>query len=328
MAANNKIKLFLLAGIIFMLFFPGITMGQNSATANCFKFKNLAKLSYGQDERQVGLLDEKETLQGPESFWVDEDGLIYILDSVISRINVLGEDGTFLKTIALKIQGNDIAVSPGGQIFIFQQMTGTIHCLDHGGRSAAVLEISQELLKIPRYFRMTEDGLSIFNSDLNEFFLTRSGKSSDGAVEFLTVPKNVAGQGLKIKNNRVVKVTKNIDRTASIDLGQIDRSVPPISAKVDSCAIASIEFLGQDDSERLYFQVESFKSSEPASGVKLSVYVMDLAGKELCRVENIPNNYYTWTTKLLHVTSKGDIYQMLPMPEGVQINVWMRQDCK
>jgi hypothetical protein len=45
-------------------------------------------------------------------------------------------------------------------------------------------------------------------------------------------------------------------------------------------------------------------------------------------IQNLPNDYYVWTAKLLQVSDSRDVYQALPTREAVQVNGWQRHQIR
>lgn len=87
--------------------------------------------------------------------------------------------------------------------------------------------------------------------------------------------------------------------------------------------LASVAFLGAARSGDIYLQVEQVRPG--GVGVDLGVLVLNPAGIMVDKIEFIPNPYANWTSRLLQVDSRGDVCQMLPSPEAVELNRWCRK---
>lgn len=73
----------------------------------------------------------------------------------------------------------------------------------------------------------------------------------------------------------------------------------------------------------LFQQVESFRKS--GSGVDLHVISLDPSVEVVSAIWDIPNQYAVWMDRLLDLTRKGDLYQVIPEAEGVRIHLWMKK---
>jgi hypothetical protein len=86
--------------------------------------------------------------------------------------------------------------------------------------------------------------------------------------------------------------------------------------------VISISFLGEDQNYNSYFRFEIYDPN--VKGVVLSVYYLDINRHLHSAAMNMPNNYFVWTSKLVQLDDMGNIYQVLPTKDNVQINVWTR----
>lgn len=279
---------------------------------NTHSFTQLAALSYGASKNQVGFRSGEEIERGgPESFWVTEDGGIYILDTVNSKIKKMNAEGTIQDEFAIEHSGNDIAVDED-TIYVFERRSSTVNFYGLNGEPKGAI-LTGESLGVPHYFKFTGGKLVMVNTNQDEYLV------SDEKVEF----GQALNDGRKVKTERTEKgeglIIKKMEISSALGIRlTTDTIVLPVQN------VASINLIGEDAAGDLYIQVET--DSAEGAGVDLSVYCYNSSGALKSVIEDIPNEYYAWTAKLLQVTGAGDIYQLLPAADGVKVNVWKKKD--
>jgi len=276
---------------------------------------SLGRIAYGDKQGEIGRINIPGTeRQGPTSFAVSDGGDIYICDTVNRRVQVYGADGNMKQSIPAGGSPSDISVSESGEIFLLDEEKSSILRYAPKGERLADIPIPPALLRATESFRTFGDRLMLRTRDGDEYEVDQGGEGKDGYVKG-------PFRGSRITTERSCLVRKLSGSSGEVTIiGPRGEVLDAIPVPIDR--LASIVFLGRDEDMNIYLQIEQFRLDGP--GVDLGVIQLNPAGILLNRIENIPNPYANWTVRLLQVNSNGDIYQMLPGPETVDLNRWSR----
>jgi len=83
--------------------------------------------------------------------------------------------------------------------------------------------------------------------------------------------------------------------------------------------IVSAEVLGTDYKGNIFIQIETKKTD---IGVYLWVLKFNPEGKLIGEYKIPHNDYFVWTARLLDIDANGNIYQVLPAKDRLEINIW------
>ncbi len=290
--------------------------GQNTTYA----LRQIAVLSYGSGDVELGLFEAPEIgANGPESFWIDDAGQIHVCDSVNQKVKTFSPAGALVGQTPLGFAGNDLAVDERGDVFVLDRARRVVEHISPAGEKRGAIHLERHHVDTAFTLRATADQVLLDSVMQKQAVL---GEMHGGTMALrASVSAPTMRSGIAGRAERRFKTARNIDHQAEIDVFDqgnhvIDRLLLPLDN------VASVVFLGEDRAGNNYYQLEL---SDRDGGVSLSVYCLDQAGNLDSVIENIPNNYYVWTAKLLQVADSGDIYQMLPTDKAVELNVWERQ---
>lgn len=285
-------------------------------------YSHLKTLPYGIRPGEAGLIDvpEMERL-GPQTFAVDGEGNIYLADTVNRRLQVFSPEGK-LKTIIKDVgRVSGLAVSEGGDVFALDEERNLLRYYNPEGKLRGEVKVPAGLMAEKETIRFQAGEVWLRSRDGEEWAVARLDKG-----RMISSPeKRPAGKGLRSRDGKLISVVKKSPREAEIAIrdrgGKLSRKIAlPIAN------LASVNLLGEDPDGHLLLQVEQFHPDRP--GINLEVFKIDLSGKTLARSGKIRNNYMNWTARLLRLNSRGDIYQMLPGPKGVELNHWRWKELK
>lgn len=301
--------------IILVLF----VANEAQAAKNGYMFNRLARLEYGSEKDQIGLLDVPDIAQsGPESFWVNAQGEIYICDTVNKKIKHFSPDGKLLKNLPMGFNCSDLAVDEEGNLFVLDRYRRLLHQFTKDGQQVAVQRLNRQLMERADILSFSANKLVMISGEQEEHEI---GEFKNGKFLLLIGTNSQGKKGIMgRKETRFMAIRTHSKRGEIKVLSEEGVVQKTITLPLQN--VASIVFLGQDDEGNLYVQVERTKAK--GVGIDLSVYCLDSEGNIDSVIENIPNEYWVWTSKLLQVSAKGDIYQVLPTREGVEINVWTK----
>jgi hypothetical protein len=291
----------------------------NPARAEKYTFEQIAILEYGGADDQIGLVNEPEMERcGPNSFAVTERGDIYILDSVNQKVKIFSASGKLLRLQDIDFVASDLAVDDNGDMFLFDATRRVVEHIDVNGERQKSIQID-ELARKAFSLQAIDGEVIFYTADQRATVLSQNLQGKTVLVETLALSSK---KGMKGRNGKRFKTLRNSNRIGEIYILDADsKALNTITLPIEN--VASITFLGQDKDGNSYFQLEI--SEKDVQGVVLSVYCLDNDDHLQSVIENMPNNYFVWTAKLLQVDAKGNIFQVLPTEENVQINVWKRQ---
>jgi len=284
-----------------------------------YSFREIAHLRYGSGKMQVGLLCLPEVARaGPESFWADERG-VYICDTVNHRIQHVSPEGRLDSEMLLDFPCGDLAVAANGEFFVLDRSRRLLHHFGRDGERAGVFHLPKEIIENGIRLCFSGETLVMVTAEHEEYELARyCGMWTCGLPADRGGPtKGVAGA----KGNRFLAIRLDGERGEVLvfdDGGNLKQRVPILAR-----GLASIEFLGEDQQGNFYIQVE--RAIPPQSTTTLAVYCFDAQGAQIFILDKLPNAYQVWTTKLLQIDVRGNIYQVLPADDGVKVNAWIRQ---
>jgi len=285
--------------------------------ADGYTRKSVARLGYGAGPGEIGRINVPGTeRQGPRSFAVDRDGNIYVCDTVNRKVSIFGPDGESIRTLAGIGLPTDIAVADSGDIYILDEEGGRIVHYRSSGSRGGDLAISPGLLGRTQSLETVGETLLLRTRDGRDYELDQPAPDSDEGVK-------ISGPlpGARIDSRLFCRVRKVSAEAGEVEMvGPAGETLDLIPVPVER--LASIALLGRDREDNLFLQVEQFRPEGP--GVDLGVVKINPGGIVLEKIEEIPAEYTSWTARLLRVDGKGDIIQMLPGPDAVELNRWRR----
>ncbi len=287
-------------------------------SADGYNRQSVARLSYGAGPGEIGRINVPGTeRQGPRSFAIDRDGKIYVCDTVNRKVSIFGPGGELIRTLAGIGLPTDIAVADSGDIYILDEEGGRIVHYRSSGSRGEDLAISSGLLGRTQSLETVGETLLLRTRDGRDYELAPPAPDSDEGVK-------ISGPlpGARIDSRLFCRVRKVSAEAGEVEMvGPGGETLDLIPVPVER--LASIALLGRDREGNLFLQVEQFRPEGP--GVDLGVVRLNPGGIVLEKVEEIPAEYASWTARLLRVDGKGDIIQMLPGPDAVELNRWSRK---
>jgi len=326
---KKSVFLFIVSSVVISSLAWG-TLGKKSE--NLYNFINIGHLDYGSNDDQIGILLEPGVPPaGPESFWVDDKGRVYVCDTTNKKIKLFSAQGKFVDQVSVNFKCNDVAVDDQNNIFVMDRARKLIHCFSMK-ESLSVMAVDKSLISNTNLLNISDGKLELITNDQERYLM-----SGPEQIGFLAAEKNNGNSNDKVilrkpivrKNNFKLSLKRTENRKAEITFLDNDSNSNKASRKKTSnktvlpvSDVVSSIFLGSDQAGNCYIQIEQMGSSD--SNVNLCVYVLNPDGKTDYVIDKIPNNYWTYTAKLLQVNGKGDIYQLLPTEQGIEINYWKR----
>lgn len=270
------------------------------------------RIAYGQGRDQLGIVSSPGVeRQGPASFAADDRGNYLVCDTVNQEIKIFATDGKLIRAIAAPLAFSDIDVDRQGNILVLDALAGRVALFDPSGKSLGSAPVAPDVLAESQNIRAVNGRITLLGRDQQEFDLGGFAKGE------LSLKKNIGiAPGLRGESGRSYTVSRASDWQAEMKVA--DGEVKTVGLPIPR--LASIAVLGEDAAGNVYLQVE--QSREKGPGVDLGVIKLDADLNPIAMIEKIPNNYASWTARLLTINRAGDVFQMLPGSDGVALNRW------
>jgi hypothetical protein len=284
-------------------------------------------IPYGSGVGQVGTVNEGEgAIIGPKSFTVDDEGTIYVCDTVNTRVQIFNSNGNYLSTIPLKTEAmaEDIAVDDSGFIYIYDQL-GKLYQYDKKGTLVSKIAVDVNRLPGGGAMHAINSEIYVYACDdhmCEDFIIGRTSldnlliRPSD---EEAKIVKEKGKQGLSRK-----KYMTGLNKTVKGDLEINDKD--RASLKIMSLPIReilSIEFLGEDIKGNLFI-----KTDRDDENKKLVSEVHKLNAKgDYLRTNQMPESDISyWSVRNYAISENGTLYQFLPEKDKLRLNIFPSVD--
>jgi len=274
--------------------------------------EQIATLPYGSGPGQAGLAGgfDRER-QGPQSFAVDEQGNFYISDTVNRRIQVISPQGRVIREIPTDGSPEDVAVDEGGNIVVLRGDAPILSRYDRQGKPGGSVMLPRAVYDARSSLDRRRRGICLLRRDQGEHLVLPAVGDGKSASES---PGKIAEK--QRPDYAVTRISEDVGEI----LVSMNGGTPSERIEIHVPGLASLAFLGEDEQGHLYIQVEQRKTA--GKGVSISVLKVTAAGAVVDAVRDIPNAYSSWTTRLLQVDGRGNLYQMLPTANGVELRKW------
>ncbi len=219
-----------------------------------------------------------------------------------------------------------MVVDDNGDIFVFDSTRNVIEHIDNEGKNQESIVVDTTGKSLYG-LRIIDDDVVLITEDRKKMETTVLSKRLQNKTMLTHPSKNSTTQYRISPSERCFRTFLNRpERQAGVFIWDkcgelINRFNFPIKD------VLSVDFLREDKSGNSYFQFETRdpNATDKVRDILLSVYYLDSKGHFNTAVENIPNDYFVWLGKMLQVDDMGNIYQVLPTQDNVEINVWERQ---
>ena len=326
---NNKtfflIGFLLIIGLGFLLSQIGLTIESKELMQNGkYNLTATSNLGYGNKKDQVGVIFAPESSAiGPTSFAVDSEEQLYICDGVNNRIQVKSIKREQLKQIPLDtgslknkdIFPFDIAVIGSDLVIVYDEV-GKLYQLDSEGNLKKSIKVDTNQWSVK--MEMHKVGNNIYMQCVDQI------DHLIGVIENnrLRIPTNDEKEHHKkpgIHGESGRRYLAGLDRWEKgwIEVFEPDDE-PGFTIELPVPGIVSVKFLGEDENENIYIQVEWTEEV----GVNLEVHIFNSQGESIDVLKIPDNHYHYWTVKLLSVDEKGNIHQLLPLEDRVELNTF------
>jgi len=157
--------------------------GEKSASSEkAATYTHIASLPYGKGPGEVGRIHvEGMERQGPQSFAVDDQGNIYLCDTVNGRVQVISPQGKPISQIQVGGHISDLAVDEKGNIFVLSESRGAIQQFGSDGSFKAEIPVDRALLSEKDTLAFQQGGVCLRSRDQRDCEIGRIEKRTSSA---------------------------------------------------------------------------------------------------------------------------------------------------
>ena len=278
------------------------------------EYKKIISLNfdYGSGENQFGVLREAGGV-GPGSFATDNGNNLYITDTRNSRVKVFNSLGQPVLVLGAD-SPKEVAVDGNGNIYTYAWGSGNpgqiFYKYDPRGKLLGKLENPIQKAGLGRLY--VSDN-TLYASDMEE----NSYLISSITGEFKHFPPSVV-PGVFGQSGKRYYARRSVAGIGFVDVvGLTDAGKKTIEIKKNG--LSTIRFLGEDQKENIYIQTESLSSKNK---VILEVLKYGPSGNLITTIDVSGGTYSFPSAKLLDVSPAGDIWQVIPGTDKLQVNRW------
>lgn len=294
-------------------------------------------LPYGNGHGQVGMLHvslkgdgrrflvAEEKLQGqcpgcsgkgPESYFVDKDGILHIADHVNERILTFTPEGGLTSTMPLKGQSvNDMIASSRGGYITYDASERKLHSFGTNGELLS--SISMSITSNYRgYFHRLDDQIFVVSETLSDVLVATEKNGVLQPADPRTTYRGIGGpSGRRFETGWVD------GRSFSLRIWDDTPSTTPLAkAEVELPGALSALFVGETKDGLACVEVQQRKEGKAI----IHAFLFDEDGKEVHRVELPYVSHHLLPLRRFDVTPGGDIVQFVPRSEDALVRVFSR----
>ncbi|MBD3224160.1 MAG: T9SS type A sorting domain-containing protein [Caldithrix sp.] len=263
----------------------------------------LLNLPWGQGHNQAGLRKAPEGLYGPASFRTDGKQIL-LLDRVNQSLKIF-ENNQHIDHIPVPPYCDDfVYVSKDHYIFL---KNNQLMQIQNGQQHILYRPESQNIIQQIQPITSSEIDIQLSNGNsvIQDIAANQAVKKNAGLY---------ANSGFNIKTERKDK------QTGIIQLFNDNSSDTSFSIDFPEENLASFQFVGMDNDNRIFVDIELFEQEVPVR-IKRQVRRFDTSGDLLTTIQ-LPPGGYSHAFRDLFIDSSGSLYYMHRTEKGLQILEW------
>jgi len=322
--------------VMLLALVAGVLAAGGPERAGRYEHGVIWRAPWGKEAGQVGRAEGKDgQWYGPRSFALHPDGRILLLDTFNQRVLVLDHNGELAATIPLDGMGyDDVAVSPGGTVYLADNVKGELVWLDAGGSVAGREAMRPEGVDVYLIEELAVGEKSVFVQEAGwtttGFFRRVSFLKGRGEARRTLASVLVSVSGVREDTEGVISeaVRGTVvapDGCLYLDLHSPDgfvRRVQVLSPRLEPWGqvelrtgtfIGEGSLVGVDGKGYLYYLLYG---GEPAG-----LHRFDRKG-QLVQVLDIPTTGHARLKRFVRVSPRGDVYFLCAREEGLSLEVY------
>jgi hypothetical protein len=285
------------------------------------------KLTWGSEEGQVALVQAPANNFGPPRLLMNDQGTsIYLLDSPNRRIVVYNLEAAKFSAISI-IHGEeakDACVLDNGKHF-YLLITDNVSQEETVTESANKMVLYDQTGKILRTYSFDEQRK--FNPQATRCDAKRGliFEATDGHAYRLDSDKPLTS--IPQQGSYSFYIDRTSDAQGTLWLQNHDNdSSQEIFIEKPADTLETVEFIGVDKNNSVYLTVEgTLNPNTDTETVKRFLRKYD-SNRQLVAEVELPYSFYTYMLQDVAVTPNGEVFQMIPLKEHLQIVKWVEGD--
>ncbi|MBI5525553.1 MAG: hypothetical protein HY897_04400 [Deltaproteobacteria bacterium] len=265
---------------------------------------------------------DDEPPRGPESFDIDADGNVHILDSPGAALKVFAPAGGLLRRIGLGPDGRsflDFSVSPSGEVAVAHAPSHRLHVLPKSATDVAQAARQLGLPVIAGFDGVSFDSAGkLFVRMLGQWTYALDGDPGNPFLALLSMHSTGFFRVRRVSAALAVLFASDSYETDGISGNA--KTVYEISPGIQ---IGSISFLDADSRGRVFVKIETV--GELASGevdVRRFVVRLGASDSDWSAPIEIPADVYALPFRDIRVGADGSVYAMLVYQDRVKVMRW------
>lgn len=295
-------------------------------------------IPYGSGKGEVGAdIGDEGASRGPKSFAVDDEGEIYISDTVNGRIQVFSHAGSFLFTVPLRghlptEEGNkriysgsldDIVVDKSELIYIYDRMARKLYQYDKKGNIITAINVDTSQWGGSGSMHIVNNVIYVYDCDSKACGDIIIGRILGNRLVGPSVgdPKRYSEAGKTGRSGKKYMTSLKRFGKGELEIEEKQRQTEMLSFPLKG--ILSIKFLGEDKKGNFYIKTEKDENE----GVVVDVHKFNANCEYMCTFNMPDSNVFFIPIREYIITESGDIYLFLPEKDILRLNIFPSSNC-
>lgn len=290
-------------------------------------------LEWGDSPEQIGyskhLAGYEDMHGGPTSFAVDQQGRVYVLDTVHECVKVFGPDGALVRQFEVVGTGREygcISLGTGGEVWVHDPWRGSFDVYNGTGALVRSIEYAEKR-RLGSIFRVDGERITCWSSWVVPA-RSPQGTGDRGEEVFSSTVVREGADQRTLRNSGIAsaRLYHRIERQVDRATGRLTSS--SISVQDDSGEFRRLVFedmdvlygpmfIAEDDGGHVYFAFYYEQGKKPR---EVHRYTQGL--EFVSRATPIEYNKGFLVTRDIVVTPEGDLYSMHLSDSGVKVMLW------
>jgi hypothetical protein len=264
----------------------------------------------------------EELPRGPESFDVDAEGNVWLLDAAGGAVKVFGPQGAYVRAVDLGGDGPsfiDLSVSRSGELALAQAAASRVHVLPKAATALAQASRQVGLLAAAPFDGVSFDATgALYARTAGQWTYAVDGDQGNPYLALLSMHAP-----LFVRVRRLGPSLGILYASAAYDAGGYTGNAQKVFEIAPKVSIGSISFIDADAKGRAYLHLESVgETAEGAIDVRRYVMRVGAAPADWAEPFEIPTDTHALPFRDLRVGADGTVYAMLVYADKVKVMRW------
>jgi hypothetical protein len=286
------------------------------------------EIPYGSGKGEVGAVKGGEGANtGPKSFAVDDQGNIYVCDTLNKRVQIFSLGGAYLSTIPLTqgISAEDIIVDRHGSVYIYDGSVRRLYQFERNGTILSSIGVDVGRWGDGGTMHMVNNEIYVYACDTDEscgdFII---GRVIDRVLVGLSEEEP---RGYKEMGRQAFSGRKYMTKLVGFKRSEMEMfwKESALSEKISFPfeEIQSIEFLGEDGRANVYAQ--TLRSTQKME-IVVEIQKFDSHYNYLSTITVPKRDVFFVPHKEYSVSKDGTIYRFLPEDDKLRLDIFLSEN--